>query len=335
MIITITATVMTTTPMVILMATTTSIATLTSMPASMVIPMTITIMTITIMAMDTTRIRTITITAMGTTMGTATGMSIEAGRARRPGIAAAVAGLLLAQPAEAAPDPTRDVLWMALKTCVLAKKLANRTFPCLSVDLGDGERPGTAVLRAPGEKTHIVVMPTETVPGLEASTLRGPRGAAYWRAALAARHFVSDELKDRVPETEVALAANSARGRSQDQLHIHLDCLRPKVLDALDAHGQSVGPAWKPFPVPLAGDRFQAMRVRATEAESFNPFAALTRLPGRRDLTRTSFAAVATRPNDPEPGYILLAYRAPIASAEDIMDHSCAIAPARRSRPTG
>jgi CDP-diacylglycerol pyrophosphatase len=262
-------------------------------------------------------------------------MGTEAGRGRRAGIAAAFAGLLLAPSAEAAPDPTRDVLWMALKTCVLAKRIANRTFPCLSVDLGEGQRPGTAVLRAPGEPTHLVVMPTDTVKGLEASSLRGPNGAAYWRAALAARHFVSDELKDRVPEGEVALAVNSARGRSQDQLHIHLDCLRPKVLDALDTHGRAVGAAWKPFPVPLAGDRFQAMRVRAAEAEAFNPFAALTRLPGRRDLTRTSFAAVATRPGDPEPGYLLLAYRAPIASAEDIMDHTCALATARRTRPTG
>jgi CDP-diacylglycerol pyrophosphatase len=284
------------------------------------------------MVTRTTTITTAIRTIMAMTTGMATGMSTEA---RRAGIAAAVAGLLLAPAAEAAPDPSRDVLWMALKTCVLAKTLANRTFPCLSVDLGEGERPGTAVLRAPGEPTHIVVMPTDTVKGLEASALRGPRGAAYWRAALAARHFVSDALKDRVPEGEVALAVNSARGRSQDQLHIHLDCLRPKVLEALDVHGRGVRPAWKPFPVPLAGDRFQAMRVRAWEAPAFNPFAALTRLPGRRDLTRTSFAAVATRPDDAEPGYILLAYRAPIASAEDIMDHTCAIAPTRRPRATG
>ena len=48
-------------------------------------------------------------------------------------------------PASAAPDPSRDVLWAALKTCVLAKRIANRTFPCLSVDLGDTERPGSAV----------------------------------------------------------------------------------------------------------------------------------------------------------------------------------------------
>lgn len=264
-----------------------------------------------------------------------TGMTTEPRRRGRLAFSAALLGVTLAFPASAGSDPTRDVLWMALKTCVLAKKVANRTFPCLAVDLGEGGRPGTAVLRAPGEPTHIVVMPTDTVSGLESAPLRGSRGTAYWRAALSARHFVSDVLQDHVPEGEVALAVNSARGRSQDQLHIHLDCLRPKVLDALDVHGQQVRRQWAPFPVPLAGDRFQAMRVRVSEAEGFNPFAALTSLPGRRDLSRTSFAAVATRPGDPEPGYILLAYRAPGASAEDIMDHSCAIAAKRRARMTG
>lgn len=256
-------------------------------------------------------------------------------RRRRLGLSAGLLGFVLAFPAAAGPDPTRDVLWVALKTCVLAKKLANRTFPCLSVDLGTGERPGTAVLRAPGEPTHIVVMPTDTVSGLESAPLRGTRGASYWKAALAARRYVSEALQDRVPEAEVALAVNSARGRSQDQLHIHLDCLRPKVLDALDAHGRQVRRQWAPFPVALAGDRFQAMRIRAAEVDTFNPFAALTSLPGRRDLHRTSFAAVATRPDDPEPGYILLAYRAPGASAEDIMDHGCAIAGSRRAKAAG
>ncbi|GJD35983.1 CDP-diacylglycerol diphosphatase [Methylobacterium aerolatum] len=242
---------------------------------------------------------------------------------------------LLAVPATAAPDPTRDVLWMALKTCVLAKRLANRTFPCLAVDLGEGDRPGSAVLRAPGEPTHLVVMPTDTVKGLEAPILRGPRGTAYWQAALAARRYVTEALNGRVPENDIGLAVNSAKGRSQDQLHIHLDCLRPKVVEALNAHGRGVGPQWKPFPVRLAGDRFLALRVAAAEVGAFNPFAALARLPGRRDLTRTSLAAVATRPDDPVPGLIVLAYRAPLASAEDIMDHTCAVAGPRPPRATG
>lgn len=275
------------------------------------------------------------ITITTTAIRTATSMITDRRRGRRIALTAGLIGLVVAYPASAGSDPTRDVLWMALKTCVLAKRLANRTFPCLAVDLGDGERPGTAVLRAPGEPTHIVVMPTDTVSGLESSPLRGSRGVSYWKAALAARHFVTNSLPKHVLEGDIGLAVNSARGRSQDQLHIHLDCLRPKVLDALDAHGRAIGRNWAPFPVPLASDRFQAMRVRAADVETFNPFAALTTLPGRRDLTRTTFAAVATRPNDPEPGLILLAYRGRQASAEDIMDHGCAIAEPRRAKPTG
>jgi CDP-diacylglycerol pyrophosphatase len=262
-------------------------------------------------------------------------MGTEPGRARRTALAAALVGTFAAFPAAAGPDPSRDVLWMALKTCVLAKTVANRTFPCLAVDLGEDGRPGTAVLRAPGEPTHVVVLPTVTVSGLESAALRGPHGAAYWRAALGARHFVTDALQGKVADNEVGLAVNSARGRSQDQLHIHLDCLRPKVIAALDAYGKTVGAGWKPFPVPLAGDRFLARRVRAADVDAFNPFAALTTLPGRRDLGRTSFAAVSTRPDDPEPGLLLLAYRHDAASAEDIMDHTCAIAAGRRAKPAG
>ena len=173
-------------------------------------------------------------------------------------------------------------------------------------------------------------MPTDTMPGLEAPVLRGPRGAAYWRAALAARPLVSDALKGMLTPAEVGLAVNSARGRSQDQLHIHHDCLKPSVLKAVRAHGRQVRHTWSRFPVPLAGDRYYALRVPEAEAAQFNPFAALHTLPGARpDLHRTSFAALATPPGDPEPGYILLAYRAPSASAEDVMDHSCAVAAAR------
>lgn len=241
-------------------------------------------------------------------------------------LAAIVLAAGFGYPAQAVADPSRDVLWAALKSCVLAKRIANRTFPCLAVDLGEGARPGAAVLRAPGQPTHVVVMPTDTVPGLEASVLRGPRGAAYWQAALAARHHVSDALKGRVPAEDVALAVNSADGRSQDQLHIHLDCVKPRVLAALREHGSSVRTAWTPFPVALAGDRYFAMRVPAAGAEHFNPFAALGRLPGRRDLHRTSLAALATPSGDPAPGFLILAYRAPSASAEDVMDHTCAVA---------
>ncbi|MHB2211615.1 CDP-diacylglycerol diphosphatase [Methylobacterium sp. CM6257] len=235
-------------------------------------------------------------------------------------------------PVAIAANPVRDVLWVALQGCVLAKKAAGRSFPCLAVDLGDGERPGTAVLRAPGQPTHTVVMPTDSVTGIEAPVLQGPRGAAYWRAALAARHYVSDALQGRLPVEAVGLEVNSVGGRSQDQLHIHLDCMRTSVMAALKAHGDAVGQAWASFPVALEEERFLALRVPADAVADFNPFAALARVPGwGGKLHDASFAAVDADPADPRSGMIVLAYRAPDASAEDLMDHSCRAAHARRN----
>jgi CDP-diacylglycerol pyrophosphatase len=227
-------------------------------------------------------------------------------------------------PVADAANPVRDVLWVALQGCVLAKKTAGRSFPCLSVDLSDGVRPGTAVLRAPGEPTHTVVMPTDTVSGIEAPVLQGSRGTAYWRAALDARHFVSDAFRGRLPVAAVGLEVNSVGGRSQDQLHIHLDCMDGDVMAALKAHGSAVGETWAPFPVALEGQRYLALRVPADAVERFNPFAALAHVAGWRGrLHDASFAAVAADPADPGAGMIVLAYRMPEASAEALMDHTC------------
>ncbi|MCJ2072534.1 CDP-diacylglycerol diphosphatase [Methylobacterium sp. J-030] len=247
---------------------------------------------------------------------------------RRMLVVASLFAVTLIPGADAA-NPARDVLWVALQGCVLAKKAAGRSFPCLSVDLGDDTRPGTAVLRAPGQPTHTVVMPTDNVSGIEAPVLQGPRGAAYWRAALDARHFVSDALQGRLPVAAVGLEVNSVGGRSQDQLHIHLDCMHRSVTAALKAHGDAVGESWVPFPVPLEEEQYLALRVPADAVETFNPFAALARVPGWRGrLHDASFAAVSADPDDPGAGMILLAYRMPEASAEELMDHSC-----RAARP--
>lgn len=236
-----------------------------------------------------------------------------------------IALLVMVVSAPVPAEPARQVLWIALQTCLLAERTTGRTFPCLAVDLGSADRSGTAVLRAPGQPTHTVVIPTVRVVGLEAPELQRESGNAYWRAALAARHFVTDARKGATPSEDVGLAVNSEGGRSQGQLHIHVDCVKPRVRAALRAYASRIHAGWAPMPIALQGSHFFAMRIRATEAESFNPFAALARLPGRRpDLAQTSFAAISTPADDPEKAFFLLAYRAPDAHAEMLLDHACA-----------
>ncbi|MEA1834426.1 CDP-diacylglycerol diphosphatase [Methylobacterium durans] len=223
-----------------------------------------------------------------------------------------------------AAEAGRQVLWVAIQACVLAKRTTGRPFPCLAVDLGTDGRPGTAVLRAPGQPTHTVVVPTSHVVGLEAPELQHERGNAYWRAALAARHHVADALKGSESPGDIALAVNSRGGRSQDQLHIHLDCVRPSVRAALRVYARGIHRTWAAMPIALQGTRFFAMRIEPDELESINPFAAIAQLPGRRpDLAQTSFAAINVSGDDLPASLILLAYRAKDAHAEKLLDHTC------------
>jgi CDP-diacylglycerol pyrophosphatase len=232
---------------------------------------------------------------------------------------------MAATPVQANLDPSRDVLWLALQGCLLTKKTTGRSFPCLAVDLGDKNRPGTAVLRAPGQPTHTVVMPTAAVVGLEAPPLQQAPGNAYWKAALAARSYVVSTLKGGLSVEQVGIAVNAENGRTQDQLHIHLDCIKPNVRAALQRHSHRLREAWIGFPVRLERSYFMARRIDAAEVNSFNPFAALMQLPGREpDLRMTSFAIIPDAHTDRSKNFIMLAYRAPKAHAEMLLDHSCA-----------
>ncbi|GEP08757.1 CDP-diacylglycerol diphosphatase [Methylobacterium gnaphalii] len=221
---------------------------------------------------------------------------------------------------------TRDTLWVVTRTCVAAQATFGKPFPCLHVDLGGHDQPGFAVLKAPLLKTEVVVMPTARIVGLEDRSLRQTSGAAYWRAATQARHFVTDALQGRLDISDVAFAVNSQGGRSQDQLHIHLDCVQPAVRATLRANATAFTSEWHPLPFPLERERYYGKLVPADALDGLNPFAELARLPGLHDLRATSFAMVSTSPGDPAQGAYLLAYRAADSHAEWLLDHDCALA---------
>ena len=63
----------------------------------------------------------------------------------------------------------------------------------------------------------------------------------YFADAWQAREYVSGALHEVLPRDDIGLAINSLRGRSQDQLHIHIDCIRPDVRAALHKNEASLG----------------------------------------------------------------------------------------------
>jgi CDP-diacylglycerol pyrophosphatase len=73
------------------------------------------------------------------------------------------------------------------------------------------------------------LIPTDRVTGIEDPSLLSERAPNYWEAG----RFVSQPAGTYGRGDEIALAINSQFARSQNQLHIHIDCIHPDVRDAL------------------------------------------------------------------------------------------------------
>ncbi len=244
---------------------------------------------------------------------------------------------LLRSEAFAAHD--RKALWQIVHdVCVPDMRLRGRPAPCARVDL----RGGFVVLDNIAVRRHVLLIPIRRITGIEDPQLLSPTGPNYWQAAWEARAAVAQRLGRQMPREAIALAVNSALSRTQDQLHIHVDCLRPDVAAALRVHGDRIGRRWSNLPTPLAGKRYRAMRVLGLELGSRDPFKVLADGDpiARTDMGEQTLVVAGYRSRHGKPGFVLLAGRADPstgdrAHGEDLLDHRCqALQPAPPTQAT-
>jgi CDP-diacylglycerol pyrophosphatase len=247
---------------------------------------------------------------------------------RRHWLAAAVAASCLAAiaPRLRAADP--NVLWRIVHDqCVPHQAQFGAPLPCAIVDRAHGY----AILKDIEGATQFLLIPTARVTGIEDPAILEPDTPNYWQAAWDATNLVRAAANDALPRDDLSLAINSIHGRSQNQLHIHIDCIRIDVRDTLRQHAAEIGDTWAPFPVLLMGHPYQAMRVETLNRPGASPFLLLAdRLPGARaNMGDETLIAVGASFSDGEPGFYLLASRADLAAgnhreAEELQDHACA-----------
>jgi CDP-diacylglycerol pyrophosphatase len=260
----------------------------------------------------------------------ASGSAIPAAPARRrlPAIprlalAGGLAAMMFAAAGAEAGLLPRTALYAVVRACALAQDSVDRPFPCLSVSAADAPAPRTAVLRAPGHATHVILVPIARIPGIEDPRLRRAPFGQLWSAALAARRYVREGARASVPTAAVALAINADATRSQDQLHIHAECLRPALLAAIRDERATLGLTWRPLPRPVAGDRFVARLTSASELAAGNLFASLAQAPGLRDdLSGVSALVVAADARD-DGAFIALATATRRRTVERLFDEDC------------
>src|SRR5262249_7695275 len=152
-----------------------------------------------------------------------------------------VAAGVTAAPANADPN----ALWTIVHDkCVPDEEASSDPAPCALVDLAGGENRGDAVLQDLVGATQFLLIPTERTAGIESPALLEPDATNYFAAAWRASSFVDERAGVDIPRDWMSLAINSAVARSQNQFHIHIDCVRADIRESVSRNIAHVGPDW-------------------------------------------------------------------------------------------
>ncbi|HEU5047630.1 MAG TPA: CDP-diacylglycerol diphosphatase [Rickettsiales bacterium] len=219
----------------------------------------------------------------------------------------------------------RQILWRIVHDrCVAGQEQHDNPHPCTYVDLQDGY----ALFKDRVGPAQYLLMPTERVSGIEDPAILGDHAPNYWQAAWDARKYVFRKLGHPLPRDGVGMAVNSSLGRTQDQLHIHIDCMKPEVTGLLAAVKDEIGTAWTRLPVRLQGHEYEAMLLKSGSLKGTNLFALLAA--EHPDMGRETLVVTGITLTDGTSGFVLLSHHisplhADFANGEELLDHSCGL----------
>lgn len=223
--------------------------------------------------------------------------------------------------------PDRDALWRIVsEQCVSAAENGAARTPCAKVDLADGY----VVFKDRNGIGQYLLMPTRRIDGIESPELVEPGARNYWRDAWEARSYLEQAIGTPLRREEIGLAVNSASGRSQNHLHIHIDCMRPEVTAALTALKATIGEQWTDLPMPLPGHSYRARLIVDGILRETDPFRLLfADIQSRGEvMADQTLLLTGTTLDDGRPAFLLLndsVEPGDNASAEELQDHSCSV----------
>lgn len=217
-----------------------------------------------------------------------------------------------------------SALWQIVHDqCVVHTRQGKGPAPCASVEMHQGTAKGYAILKDLRGASQFLFVPTERLAGIESPELLAPGATNYFAEAWRARQLVSEQRGRQISRRTLSLAINSSEDRTQDQLHIHLDCVRADVRQRLQELGPDGATEWRSVTLPGWRNSRREYRVKRVAGEELgvDPFQLVAReIPGARaDMREHSIAVVGTA--DPS-GFFILDTQGDRAHAEDLQDHS-------------
>lgn len=222
----------------------------------------------------------------------------------------------------AATDP--NALWQIVHfDCTAAARSSGRTGLCAAVDL---DRHFAILKDRSGVAQHLLI-PIERVSGIESPTLLAKDAPNYWADAWQARSYVQASLvkarRHELADDQLGLEINSESRRSQNQLHIHIDCMRAASSAALSKHRYDAPGRWTWDTVD--GVRYRIMRIEGPSL-SPNPFDIVAR-DRPSSMAMQTILVTSAGPSAHRDGWLIVNSAADVdggtGSAEVLLDHRC------------
>ena len=221
-----------------------------------------------------------------------------------------------------------NALWQIVsERCVPEARSGAGKNACAKVDLNNGY----VILKDRNGIGQYLLIPTRRIEGIESPDLVEVGAHNYWRDAWNERDYVEQAIGSRLKPGEIGLAVNSASGRSQNQMHIHIDCMRPDVVATLGTMRNAIAAQWGDLPTLLSWHHYRARLITDATLSDTDPFQVLSGDLRERgeSMADQSLLLTATTLADGKPGFILLNGRVrpgDNASAEELLDHACSLA---------
>jgi CDP-diacylglycerol pyrophosphatase len=226
----------------------------------------------------------------------------------------------------AAADP--DALWKIVGgQCVPEAQAMGRPGQCTSVNLAGHY----AILKDISGRSQHLLIPTERVTGVESPSILEPNAPEYWADAWNSRDTVEASLKQPLAADQFGLEINSEYRRTQQQLHIHMDCMRTDIIDALAAYRHDQPGQWRWETID--GVRYRIMRVTSLTKDN-DPFRIVARdHPDAQAMATQTILVTAAGPSGDKDGWLVLNSGLDVdngtGTAEGLLDHACHLADAK------
>jgi CDP-diacylglycerol pyrophosphatase len=164
----------------------------------------------------------------------------------------------------------RDYLWdLVSQQCLPNSSAGNETNPCVIVD----NQNRYAILKDINGPLQYLLIPTTKITGIEDKALLDDSQPNYMKLAWDNRFLLSKLYRKEIDDSNIVLSINSIEGRTQDQLHIHIDCIDPFVKKLINNKSWN-GPLnkWGNWDIKINHHTYRAALLDENQLDKINAF---------------------------------------------------------------